>query len=145
MKLDKGIQSLTTYTGFCFTVFLTLAMVVYTLLKINVLIYKTEIDILATKLDYYYDDSFVFDQSMGLYVAVAFSGYNNKREYELDKSIGEIVYISYEWGYDEDGNTFLKRERIPSHVCTKEELGLEGDSSNFYPLMDGYKSLRETY
>ena len=139
MKLDKGIQSLTTYTGFCFTVFLTLGMIFFTLLKLNVLIYKTEIDILATKLDYYYDESFVFDQSMGLYVAVAFTGYNNNREYEIDKSIGEVVYTAYEWGYDEDGNSFLSRDRIPSHVCTKEELGLEGDSSYFYPVMDSYK------
>ena len=134
MKLDKGLQHLPTYTGLCFSVFLAIAMILYIMLKLNVLIYKTEIDILATKLDYYYDESFVFDHSNGLAVAVAFTGWNNNREYELDKSIGEFIFINYEWGYDEDGTFFLKRDRIPSHVCTKEELGLEGDSASFFPV-----------
>ena len=96
--------------------------------------YKTEIDILATKLDYFYDESFVFDHSNGLAIAVAFSGWNNKREYEIDKSIGEVVFKAYEWGNDNDGNFFVTQKIIPSHVCTKEELGLEGDSSSFFPL-----------
>ena len=73
-------------------------MFLYTMLKVNVLVYKTEIDILATKLDYYYDESFVFDYSMGFNIAVAFTGYNNVKEYEIDKSIGEVVFEEYAWG-----------------------------------------------
>ena len=91
-------------------------MFVFCYLKFAVLIYKTEIDILATKLDSFYDESFVFDHSNGLAVAAAFTGWNNKNEYELDKSIGEFIFINYQWGYDEDGTFFLKRDRIPSHV-----------------------------
>ena len=67
-------------------------MFLYTSLKVNVLVYKKSIDVLATKLDYYYDDSFVFDHSMGFNVAVAYTGWNNEREYEIDKSIGEVVF-----------------------------------------------------
>ena len=110
-------------------------MFLYTMLKVNVLVYKTEIDILATKLDYYYDESFVFDYSMGFNVAVAFTDWDNTKEYVIDKSIGEVVFEEFAWGEDEDGNYWSHRLRIPSHVCTKEELGLEGDSSNFFPLM----------
>ena len=127
MKLDKGIQSLTTYTGFCFSVFLLLVMVLYTMLKVNVLVYKKSIDVLATKLDYFYDDSFVFDHSMSFNVAVAYTGWNNVREYEIDKSIGEVVFLEFAWGNYEDGTFWSHRNEIPSHVCTKEELGLEGD------------------
>ena len=134
MKLDKGLQHLPSYTGVFFSGFLAIAMILYIILKFNVLVNKTEIDILATKLDYYYDENFVFDHSNGLAVAAAFTGWNNISEYELDKSIGEIIFINYEWGYDEDGNFFLNRDRIPSHVCTKEELGLEGDSPSFFPI-----------
>ena len=76
---------------------------------------------------------------------MAFTGFNNRTGYEIDKSIGELVFTAYEWGNDFDGNFFVTRERIPSHVCSREELGLDGDSSYFFPTTKNYIKQLETY
>ena len=52
----------------------------------------------------------------------------------LDPSYGRITFSRYEWGTDENGVYFWGFEEMPSHTCTKEELGIEGDNSSFMPL-----------
>ena len=86
-----------------------------------------------------FDHNYVFDAEQGLELAVGFTAYDNNREWILDKSIGELAFIAYEWGEDkETGDVFVKRERIPSHLCSKDELGL-GNNENehrFYPIKE---------
>ena len=79
----------------------------------------------------------MFDFQKGLNLAVGLTAYDSEREYILDKSIGELNFMAYEWGEDENGEVFARKTIIPSHVCSKEELGLEGDNSNFFPLFKG--------
>ena len=44
------------------------------------------------------------------------------------------MFEHYEWGADEDGAFYVRHNKLPSHTCTREELGLEGDSATFLPL-----------
>ena len=135
MKLDKGITGLTTVSGLCLTLLLGLVMVSFALQKSWAMFTKKYIDIKTSSTMNYYDHAHVFDAEQGLEVAIGFTAYDNNREVILDKSIGELAFIAYEWGEDEAGNVFVKRERIPSYQCTKDELGLgSSDSeSRFYP------------
>ena len=50
---------------------------------------------------------------------------NNNEEWELDPSYDTLVFNSFEWGIKPDGKVFTERKRLPSHVCTKDELGIE--------------------
>ena len=56
---------------------------------------------------------------------MAFSAYDNEREDILDPSFGNLQFTTYEWGEDQDGNQFAKYVNIPSHTCSRNELGLE--------------------
>ena len=100
---------------------------------------KKYIDIKTSSTANYFDHEYVFDAKQGLELAIGFTAYDNEREYILDKSIGELMFVAYEWGEDaQSGDVFSKRERIPSHPCSKDELGLgnnEGDR-RFYPIKE---------
>ena len=78
-------------------------------------------------------------------MAVAITAYDSEREYILDKSIGELNFMAYEWGEDENKEVYVRKNIIPSHICTKEELGLEGDNSNFFPLFTGQLNQLKNY
>ena len=76
----------------------------------------------------YYDDDYVFDHSKGLFLAVAFTAIGDETENILDPTIGEIVFEKESWGNDAAGISYWNQEKIPTHTCTGEELGLEGSN-----------------
>ena len=61
-----------------------------------------------------------FSYENGLNMAVAFTAYDNDDSYTLDLSYGEIIFKSYTWGEDADGNVSSTHEIIESTVCTDE-------------------------
>ena len=82
-------------------------------------------------------DTEVFDTKMGLKIAVAFIGLDKNPEPILDKSFGRIVFTRWTWGVSADGTYFEMYDEIPSHYCTKNELGLEDSTETeenmFFP------------
>ena len=106
----------------------------YAYQKMDVLIHRKDVDILSTMRYSYYDDNFQFKYENGLNLAIGFSGYNNEREWELDPAYGKIVFKSNTWGYDAQGEIFLEKKEISSHLCSAEELGLAegGKNSKFF-------------
>ena len=82
-------------------------------------------------------DTEVFDTKMGLKIAVAFVGLEYNPEPILDKSFGRIVFTKWTWGISADGTYYETFDEIPSHVCTKHELGLEDSTETeenmFFP------------
>ena len=73
-------------------------------------------------------------------MAVGLTAYDSETEYILDKSIGELNFMAYEWGEDENKELYVRKTILPSHICSKEELGLEGDNSSFFPLFKGLEN-----
>ena len=136
MKLDKGIMSLTTASGFCLTLLLGIIMLAFAAQRQYAMNTKRYIDIKKTATLHYWNEDYIFSQANGLEIAVAFSAFDDGSSLPLDKSIGELVFISYEWGSDPDtGKVFTKREKLPSYQCSKEELGIvESSESRFYPM-----------
>ena len=111
-----------------------MVMVTYGAIKFNSLITKRNNDVFTTTSDHFFDHNFVFDHHSGLDLAIGFTAYDSEREVILDKSIGELAFIAYVWGEDENGVGFLKRDKIPSRMCTREELGLDPGNRRFFKL-----------
>ena len=91
---------------------------------------KKDVDIMSSLQKNYFSADYVFDYSQGLNFAFAFTAYDQVAEDILDPSYGEIAFSRYEWGMDSDGEYFVRIKEIPSHTCTKEELGLEGAANS---------------
>ena len=90
------------------------------------------------------DDRFTYKN--GFNVAAAFTAYNGNTEWSLDPSYGELVIKHYAWGEREDGSYFAYRDPRPTHVCSREELGLEEDKTNakFFPMIESQVSMITT-
>ena len=54
----------------------------------------------------------------------------------LDPSFGEIKVKTSTWGYDDDDEYIYEEKYLDLHLCTKQELGLEGESSIFMPIKE---------
>lgn len=71
-------------------------------------------------------------------IAAAFTGFDSETEDILDPTYGELVFMHYYWGIQEDGNYASGRKRIESHKCTPEEIGVgkddAGKASKFMPI-----------
>ena len=63
----------------------------------------------------------------------------------LDPSIGEMAIYSDEWGHRENGEDFWEVKRLETHICTNDELGIEGENkiprndARFMPVNKAYK------
>ena len=54
----------------------------------------------------------------------------------VDESYGFFELRLFQWGYDEQGVYKSGGKPLNFHQCSREELGLEGNNSNFYPTID---------
>ena len=140
MKLDKGIMTLKTVSGLLITIMLIIVLVFYATVKFKSLISQRNVDIIIAKTENFFNYDHVFDFEKGLNMAVGLTAYDSETEYILDKSIGELNFMAYEWGEDENKELYVRKTIIPSHICSKEELGLEGDNSSFFPLFKGLEN-----
>ena len=90
--------------------------------------------IIQSSLDQHFEISDAISSEDGLAFAFAFTSYDDSLQ-DLDPDIGSINGFIWQWGFDEDfGNTWTP---VPSHSCTREELGLttSGDEAAYlYPL-----------
>ena len=133
MKLDGGTTGLTTLVGAVCSLFLFVTLFGFTLIKTDILLNNKKQDFIATQIKYGLNPLAVFDASHGLAIAVGFTAYALNNKEVFDESIGTLEFKAYEWGTDESGKKFVRFDPIESHFCSKEELGLEGNSSNFMP------------
>ena len=69
-------------------------------------------------------------------MAAALTGYDEDNEGFIgNRKYGELVFEYYGWGNDED--FVLEGGRIPSHPCSKEELGLvKGPGTRAFPIKE---------
>ena len=94
--------------SFC-TMIVILLTIGYAGFKFNIMLEMKDVNILLTLRESWYDDDYKFTFENGLNLAVAFSGYNTKTEWELDPSYGKIMFSAYSWGVEEDGTFFENR------------------------------------
>ena len=86
-----------------------------------------------------------FTYEDGLNFAIAFTASDDEPEPILDKSIGELVVQSYSWGYEDETSqkTYSRKERLSTHICTEEELGIKDGNATFFKITEKFEpSLR---
>ena len=140
MGLESGRGSIRTCMGTFFTLIVSTLVVSYALQKTDILINKKDFDIFSTVVEHSFDSDFVFSHKEHRFnIAAAFTAYDSETEPILDPRVGTLEFKAYEWGIVE-GTTdeyFVSRKTIPSHICTREELGLDGSNgSTFLPIND---------
>ena len=68
--------------------------------------------------------------------------YSNENEPIDDPTVGELIFKHNKWGRNPDNTTFAVRERLKSHRCTREELGLDqvgAGETTMYPIWAKYE------
>ena len=102
------------------------------------MINKKSVDIVTMVNENALTSDYRFSYRNGFNVAAALTAYSSYPEVELDPTYGELVFKHYAWGNYEDGSTYSYREQRPTHVCSREELGLEEDQTNakFFPMIE---------
>ena len=131
LNIDDDVQDVKSRTGCLLTLLLALVTLAYTFQKTEVLIQKSDTQIMVHFEEEYFPDTYKFGYEQGFNIAVGFSSYdnvNNDREYELRPQIGYLRFRAKTWGMHENGTAWAEQKVFDSHVCTREELGLEGDS-----------------
>ena len=147
MKVDGGDDQLKSGLGIFCSILLLIVTSFFAYTKLLVYAKKQDISVTSATSTLFFDDKDVFGIEQGMNIAVAFTAYDSKTEYELDPSYGDIVFNSYIWGYNEDGTPFTKRSQLKEHICTPEELNIDGDSENpaFYAPVKTSLWLVKTY
>ena len=65
---------------------------------------------------------------------------------DFDLSYGELYYSRFSFGIDENGQNYLNNDRLKSHRCSREELGLEnGPNTKFMPLIETSRRYAELH
>ena len=97
----------------------------------------------TVKEDFFDDDYKISRVDQGINFAIGFSPYDSSTEPVLFPEYGELVAVRSNWGEDENGIITWFQEEIPTHSCSREELGLDPSEagSAFYPITE--KSLVE--
>ena len=133
LKMDDGVGAVKSFMG-CFITFVWVCIIiVYAIQKIDVLVYKKGVNVLATVKDLHFEDTQEFDYYKNSFnLAVAFTAYDNNQEWSLDPRYGELVINAFEWGYDENGDPFTTRNPLKTHNCTREELHLEDSADSHF-------------
>ena len=81
-----------TAAGVFFTLLLLVILLGYAYQKTDILVSRSSVDTLSNTNMSYYADDYVFDSTKGLFLAVAFTAYDEETENILDPTIGEIVF-----------------------------------------------------
>lgn len=146
MKLDGERDVVQTLLGSLCSLILAIVVIAYTNHKIDVWLNKMDIEIITAKQVGYFDEDYVFSFEQGLNFAIAFTAYDQETEDILDPSYGKLMFARYEWGERADtGELYSEISEIPSHTCTRQELGIDGGQGSFLPLAESQMRLVETY
>jgi len=139
MKIEKDKTSLPTWIGTISTITLFMILASYFGQKVDILASSADVNIVTATLDSFFSPDYILDYEAGLNFAFAYTPYDGSDPAPLDDpSVVEVAINSYQWGGEatDGGDYFAGRSKIPTHTCTREELGLEGSGSIFFPIVD---------
>ena len=115
MKLDAGSADVRTYSGSICSLLLAFVVLLYTYLKIDVLINKKDITIMTAINNNFFTSDDVLSYENNLNVAAAFTAYDSETEIILEPEYGELVFKHFAWGEAADGSGYVsERQTIKS-------------------------------
>ena len=115
---------------------MSVIILIYLAQKFDDLINKGGITVLTTvKENFFTDDYEINLADQGINFAIGFSPYDSSTEPILEPAYGDLVVVRSRWGEDESG-IYWTQEEVPTHTCTREELGLDPSEagSSFFPI-----------
>ena len=134
--------------GLFLSVIMSVILILYAYLKVDVLIKRRAVDIMSTvDLNKFSPDD-VFGSKNGFNLAIALTAYDNNPLPILDPTIGEIVFHHTTWGPNDNELIKLGVNSFESHTCSRAELGLEDSSdgsSRFFPIVESMKKEVDLY
>ena len=71
MKFDGGTRKLQTCTGAIMSVLLLVVLIIYSVMKVNTLLSKQQVDVIAAINEEFYDEKLNFTEKQGLNIAFA--------------------------------------------------------------------------
>ena len=80
----------------------------YAYQKTDIWLNRKDIDIMTSTQSRQFPDDYIFNFDMGLNFAIGFTAYDNETENILHPSYGNLKFTTYEWGEDENGDSFVK-------------------------------------
>ena len=147
MRLDDGEDHVSSFSGAVCTVIMLLGVVLYAYLKLDVLLNKKDVTLLARTDEFEYMDIDNITHANGFNIAVGFTSYDNSTAWQLDSTYGELVFNSYSWGLNLDGSYYLIRKELEKRNCTKAELGLTDKDGEtvFLPIHETNRNWLDLY
>ena len=127
-KLTHG-----TKLGFSFTIFFVIFLLSHLYLKTMKFLGIDDSKLIINYQENYYDSSFVMSVEDGLQFAFGISAYDNNSEPIDDPAYGEVKARITTWGFN-DTIGINVGEPLAVKPCSKEQLGLSGNSSDFWPI-----------
>ena len=118
LKFKDGSEAVPTVAGLLVSIILPLMLFSYGYQKFDNFVNKKDATLFSTDLINAIPESEVFDTSMGLKIAVAFTEWgdlNAPLEPILDESYGRIAFYRESYGFDANNTFFYKHEELPSH------------------------------
>ena len=123
------------FAGALLTFATLLLMITYSVYKVDNMLQRKGYKMMTTVKENFFDEHDVFTADAGFGLALTFINENAIGE-PLDPAYGTLKFFVSQWGIDENEEYYNKREELPSHKCSEEELGfVEGDATQFYPVV----------
>ena len=108
---------------------------VFTLVKIEILWNKQDVDIMSALDENIIDYSDEFSGDNGFFVAAAITEYDSNPESVEEVRYGELVIEHFGWGYAEEVG--VVSSPLKYHSCSDEELGFNRtESTLIYPIRE---------
>ena len=93
----------------------------------------------------YFDTNHTFGSEDGIAFAFAITAYDGDRSVTEDPDYGTVKAKIVSWGIEKDEQGLAGGE-LETHLCTRQELGLDGlKSDKLYPIRDNSYRDIETY
>ena len=136
MNINETEKHLSSYPGACCSLLLAIVTPIYALQKGGILMERSDFDVKQSLREQFYTDADVFSYQNGFNIAVGLTAYDNEKEWILDPTYGELIIQRRGWVTKADGTFGKFSIPMETHVCTREELGLDEDRSQakFMPI-----------
>ena len=113
------------------TVILAFIVLIFAIVKLNVLIERTEYDVIIESFEYNFDQNNQFGLDDGFAIAAAITAYDSNESSIEDDRIGTIQFYLKHW----TGTQIFGFSRLKQRPCTTQDFGTDETSQyGFYPL-----------
>ena len=132
-----------TVAGALLSVFAFLVVGVYTAYQFDIFQKKSGAEITFSVEENFFTGADGFYANDGFALAV---GFVDSDDNPMDPEKGELAFYRNAWFLNADGGFEETYEKIPSHICTDADLGLDGgETSQFFPITGSVKELVDGY